>query len=137
LRNFDQAMLKLYEKLKALQDKDDGAWRFDNDPTNTNYNTVRGLAACYVMEKDDATELLASEEIRLAHEYLLKQVRQPKPLEGVDKACVNAIEAFQYLFGFTIPNIHFHLLVSLSYRLHCLGLERTILSPPPESEQRL
>lgn len=137
LRDIDGHMQKLYEKLKDLQDKDDGAWRFDNDATNTNYNTVRGLAACYVMEKNNGNGLLASEEIRRAHEYLLRQVRQAKPLEGVDKACVNAIEAFQNLFGFTIPNIHFHLLVSLSYRLHCLGLEKTILSPRPENESKL
>lgn len=50
---------------------------------------------------------------------------------------MNAIEAYQKLFGFKIPNIHFHLLVSLSYRLHCLGLEKAILSPPAENEHKL
>jgi len=137
LRSLDGDMQKLYKRLIRRQDPNDGAWRFDGDSTNTNYNTVRALAACYVMEKDKMNGLLNSRAIEGAHGYLLRQTHEPKPLGGVDKACVNAIEAFQKLFGFTIPNIHFHLLVSLSYRLHCLGLERVILSPPAENEHRL
>lgn len=136
LRVIDEGMKKLYDQLKKLQ-REDGAWCFDREATNTNYNTVRALAACYVMEKDDANGLLASEHIRRAHNYLLAQAHQAEPFDGVVKACVNAIEAYQKLFGFTIPNIHFHLLVSLSYRLHCLGLEKIIMNPSEEDQHRL
>ena len=136
LKKLDPHMQRLYEELKERQCDDDGAWHYETNIPETNYNTVRGLAACYVMEKKYGIE--NSEHIRKAQDYLLAQAQQAQPFRGDLKACVNAMEAYQRIFGFTIPNINFHLLVSLSYRLHCLGLERTILSPPPDiGEQKL
>ena len=134
LRALDNDMLTLYEELKSRQDED-GAWHYGSDVPETNYNTARALAACYVMEKENG--VADSYHIRMAHHYLLGQTRQAQPFDGDLKSCVNSIEAYQKLFGFTIPNIHFHLLVSLSYRLHCLGLEKTIFSPPEVDDHKL
>lgn len=132
----DPFMEKFYQKLKERQARN-GSWSPGKDPVNTNYNTVRGLAACYVMERDTEDGLVTSREIERAHNYLLNETHQAYPLRSDDKSCVNAIEAFQKLFEFTIPNIHFHLLVSLSYRLHCLGLEKVVISPPKQNERQL
>ena len=134
LRLLDDDMYRLYEELKSLQ-SGDGAWHYDSDVAETNYNTARGLAACYVMEKENG--LVNSPAIRKAHDYILRQAHQAEPFGGNLKACVNTIEAFQHIFRFQIPNIHFHLLVSLSYRLHCLGLEKTIFNPPDVNEHKL
>lgn len=134
LLRLDPLMEELYEDLQTRQ-SESGSWVYERGVSraNTNYNTVRALAACYVMEKDKEGGIFASRHIREAHRYLLNETHQAQPFADNPKACVNAIEAFQKLFDFKIPNIHLHLLVSLSYRLHCLGLEKTILGPPRQS----
>lgn len=84
LQAINDDMEKLYNKLKALQ-KPDGAWRFDINATNTNYYTVRGLAACYVMEKDNGNGLVDSTEIRLATIICLSRRIKPSRLAATSK----------------------------------------------------
>ncbi|MEK6334701.1 MAG: hypothetical protein AABM67_07120 [Acidobacteriota bacterium] len=133
----EQIMNDLFENLKSSQNKkgvwdDNGRWQ---TPEYQVYFTVRGLSACYALTKDKA--FLASENIRLAHEFLLATFRQSSEGELVDpKGSINALAAFQKLFEFRLHDIYPNALVALTQRTKQLGLLETI-GTGNESESEL
>lgn len=132
-RQLDDVLGQYYLELKsAKRQSDSGAW--DNEgkisyDMDVLYCTVRGLAACYVMEDAPAT----CDTIRKAHTYLLSAAREDPPLRNT-KACVNAIECYQQLFHAKIPSVHLNLLFSLMDRLDSLGLSASVLQSQDERQ---
>src|ERR1700687_318163 len=128
LRELGPLMAKLYDKLKQQQSKN-GAWDDKGklkNPEYVIYYTVRALAACYAMEED----ISASPAIRLAHQFLsrIAGANEDSLLVNI-KASINAIDAYQKLFGFRFPKVYPNPLVSLTARLNRLGLLNALQKP--------
>src|SRR5688500_17003412 len=129
LKSLDGIMRKLFERLKERQ-SENGAWDNNgqvNDEEYRVYYTVRGLAACYVIIED--TQIPESHHIARAQQFLLEKFKFPDGQLINPKASINALGAFQKLFEFHVQDIFPNLLISLTARMHKLGLLDHILSP--------
>src|SRR5260370_39094141 len=78
------------------------------------------------MEED----ISASPAIRLAHQFLSRIAGANEDSLLVNlKASINAIDAYQKLFGFRFPKVYPNPLVSLTARLNRLGLLKALQKP--------
>lgn len=138
LQNLDGVMKTLLEQLKELQ-SDYGAWDNKgavNDYEYKVYYTVRGLAAVYV--NLDERQILESECIKNAHQFLLKQFRRYQDGQLVNpKASINAMGAFQKLFEFHVHDLFPNVLMMLTARMNRLGLLDNILAPEANDSDTL